>query len=83
MKQKPNSLAVVTPLPPVERSALGLRDAIFDEIDGLRNHSLTPDHARALANLVRQCIDAARLDLQAKTLQPGRSLYLGKHESDQ
>lgn len=50
----------------IERNAKGLRDAIFDEIDALRAGEVTSAHARAIANLVRQCIDAARLELQHK-----------------
>jgi hypothetical protein len=71
-------------LPPIERSALGLRDAIFDEIDALGAGKVTPRHAREIANLVRQCIDAARLDLQAKhlthTMQLGAAKKIGGGE---
>jgi hypothetical protein len=61
---------ITVTLPPIERSAKGLRDAIFDEIDGLRAGTVTPGHARALANCIRQCIDAARLDLQHRRTMP-------------
>lgn len=63
-------------LPPIERTARGLRDAIFDEIDGLRAGKVTPGHARAMANLIRQCIDAARLDLQHRRMMPSETLTL-------
>lgn len=66
----PQKLDIAVVLPPIERSARGLRDAIFDEIDLLRAGTATPGHARALANLIRQCIDAARLDLQHRRSMP-------------
>src|SRR4051812_41461890 len=72
----PKKTDITAPLPAVERSAKGLRDAIFDEIDGLRAGTITPSHARAVANLVRQCIDAARLDLQSRRSMPN-TLMLG------
>lgn len=53
-------------LGPISRTADGLRDALFDEIDLLRAGKTTTVHARALANLVRQILDFARLELQHK-----------------
>lgn len=55
-------------LPPIKRTADGLRDALFDEIDLLRAGKVTTAHARSLANLVRQAIDFARLELQHRRL---------------
>lgn len=72
----PRKADIAVVLPAIERSARGLRDAIFDEIDCLRAGTVTPGHARAVANLIRQCIDAARLDLQHRKSMPEGTLNL-------
>lgn len=37
MKQKQEALSIIRPLPAVERTAEGLRDALFDELNLLRS----------------------------------------------
>ncbi len=66
-------------LPPVERSAEGLRDALFDELNLLRTGEATTAHARALANVARLIIETARLELQAiqEVRRSTESLKLG------
>lgn len=54
-------------LPEIPKTAEGLRDALFDEINWLRQGRVDVTHARSLANLVRQCIDAARLGAQIES----------------
>lgn len=69
-------------LPTVERSAEGLRDALFDELNLLRTGEATTNHARALANVARLILECARLEVQQlKTIQSAaQSLRLGsKH----
>jgi hypothetical protein len=66
-------------LPIVERSAEGLRDALFDELNLLRTGETTTNHARALANVARLILECARLEVQQlKTVQQAaQSLRLG------
>lgn len=51
-------------LPPVSRTAAGLRDALFDEINGLRSGQRDAQHAKVVAQLAHRIIEAARLQLQ-------------------
>lgn len=76
-KKKPEPQA--TPLPKIERTAEGLRDALFDELNLLRTGEATTNHARALANVARLILECARLEVQQmKTLQSAaKSLRLG------
>jgi len=70
-------------LPAIEKTGVGLRDALFDEINLLRAGRVSTEHARALANLVKNVLDAARLDLQyRKTLEGGETLQLGSGGAD-
>lgn len=70
-------------LPPVERSAEGLRDALFDELNLLRTGEATTAHARAMANVARLIIESARLELMAvKEMNKIGSLRLGKGQDD-
>jgi len=65
-------------LPSIPRDAAGLRDALFDEINLLRAGKVNTSHAYALANLVRQLIDAARLEFQNRALMhDAKTLKLG------
>lgn len=80
-KRNGNDTQALAPkLPPVERTAEGVRDALFDELNMLRAGQVTTAHARAVAQLARQIVEAARLELfhrqQLKQL-PG-SVPLGK-----
>lgn len=72
-----------TPLPPVERTAEGVRDALFDELNSLRAGEATTSHARAVANIARLIIESARLELHhIKQLKHvGESLKLGKGDA--
>ena len=76
MKHKPTRLR---PLPNVERTAEGLRDALFDELNLLRAGEATTIHARALANIARLILECARLEVQQmKTIESNAtSLRLG------
>lgn len=78
-KQAPQ-LSISRPLPPVERTAEGLRDALFDELNLLRSGEATTGHARALANLARLVLESARLEIQEirQMYEAGKSLKLGK-----
>lgn len=45
------------------RTTQGLRDILFDEIDGLRDGSGETDRALAVANLAKQIINTAKVEL--------------------
>ena len=49
---------------PVTRTSSGLRDALFDEIDALRNGKTTAERARALAGLASQIVNSVSMDLE-------------------
>jgi hypothetical protein len=73
------------PLPAVERTAEGLRDALFDELNLLRSGEATTSHARALASVARLVLESARLEIeQIKQLQTvGKSLRLGRGDEEE
>jgi hypothetical protein len=58
----------VVALPPIPKTAEGLRDALFDELNALRAGKSNPQHARAVANLSRQVIESIRVQVQAQRL---------------
>jgi hypothetical protein len=51
---------------PVVRTSAGLRDALFDELDGLRNGSTNPARANAVAKLAGQVIDCVKMELDVQ-----------------
>lgn len=55
------------PMPsPVTRSSAGLRDAIFDEIDAIRNGSGNPTRANAVAKLAATVVETVRMELEVQ-----------------
>lgn len=46
-----------------ERTSLGLRDTLFDELDALRDGSSTPQRAGAIAKLAVQIVNTVNLEL--------------------
>jgi len=50
----------------IDRSSLGLRDALFDEFDALRRGESTAQRATAASRLASQIITSAKLDLDYK-----------------
>jgi hypothetical protein len=49
---------------PVSRTSAGLRDAIFDEIDAIRNGESNPTRANAVAKLAAGIVDTVRMDIE-------------------
>lgn len=47
----------------VERSSLGMRSALFDEMDALRSGESTPQRAAALAKLAVQIINTVNMEV--------------------
>jgi hypothetical protein len=59
----------------VKRSSDGLRDALFDEIDGLRNGTTTATNANAVARLADQINNTVHLELLVhKQLSGGKRM---------
>jgi hypothetical protein len=51
---------------PVGRTSAGLRDAIFDEIDAMRNGESNPTRANAVAKLAAGIVDTVRMDIEVQ-----------------
>lgn len=49
---------------PVIRTSLGLRDALFEEIDLLRNGNSNPQRAGAVAKLAVQIINTVNMEVE-------------------
>lgn len=56
------------PLLPIPKTAEGLRDALFDEINRMRQGAGSPQEARALCSLAAQIIDSLRVQIQNNRL---------------
>ncbi len=46
------------------RTSAGLRDALFDELDGLRLGTSNPARANAVAKLAGQVVDTVRMEIE-------------------
>lgn len=72
----------VQPMPTATvRTSAGLRDALFDELDGLRHGTSNPAKANAVAKLAGQVIDTVKMELDvqkhlAKMPQGGQAAQL-------
>lgn len=51
------------PAKKVERTSAGLRDALFDELDGLRDGSINPTKANATAKIASTIVDTVSMEL--------------------
>lgn len=60
MTDKMNSAA------PVVRTSAGLRDALFDALDGLRNGSTNAAQANAVAKLADQVVQTVHMELAVR-----------------
>ena len=58
-------------LPPVQRTAEGLRDALFDELNLVRAGKVDTKHARAVATLAKNIIESAKLELAHRIFLKG------------
>lgn len=52
-----------TPATSVERTTIGLRNALFDEIDAMRNGDSTPARANAVSRLATGIVDIVRTEI--------------------
>ena len=51
---------------PMTRTSAGLRDAIFDEIDAIRNGTGNPTRANAVAKLATTVVETVRMELEVQ-----------------
>lgn len=51
---------------PVSRDSEGLRDALFDEIDAMRDGSSNPTRANAVAKLALGIVETVRMQLEVQ-----------------
>lgn len=51
---------------PVSRTSAGLRDAIFDEIDAVRNGTSNPTRANAIAKLATGIVETVRMEIEVQ-----------------
>ena len=52
--------------PAVARTSAGLRDALFDEIDGMRNATSNPTRANAVAKLTAGIVETVRMEMEVQ-----------------
>jgi len=58
--------AEVTKSAPISRTSAGLRDAIFDEIDAIRNGASNPTRANAVAKLATGIVETVRMEIEVQ-----------------
>lgn len=51
---------------PIARTSAGLRDAIFDEIDAIREGTSNPTRANAVAKLAAGVVETVRMELEVQ-----------------
>lgn len=59
------------PASPIARTSAGLRDAIFDEIDAIRNGSSNPTRANAVAKLATGIVETVRMEIEVQRFMRG------------
>lgn len=53
-------------VPVIERTSAGLRCAIFDEIDAIRNGTSNPTRANAVAKLAMGVVETVRMEVEVQ-----------------
>ena len=64
--QKEEHMTTTKANPPVIRTSAGLRDAIFDEIDAIRDGSSNPTRANAVAKLATGIVETVRMEMEVQ-----------------
>ena len=54
---------------PVIRTSAGLRDALFDALDALRNGEIEPAEAKATATVAAQIVNTVQLELDVHKMR--------------
>jgi hypothetical protein len=64
----------------IKRSSTGLRDAIFDEWDALRQGKSNPKQAMAVAHLAKQIVNSVKIEIEfaahVRTASEGQTVAL-------
>lgn len=66
---------------PIARSSAGLRDAMFDELDALRNGESNPTRANAVAKLAGSIVETVRMELDAQKHLRGAASDANAHSA--
>lgn len=59
-------MAKTQEMKPITRTSAGLRDAIFDELDAIRNGSSNPTRANAVAKLAGSIVETVRMEVEVQ-----------------
>lgn len=62
----PRSRELADPVPPVERTSAGLRNALFDALDALRNGSMNANNANAVAKIADGVIATVKMEMEVQ-----------------
>ena len=65
-KQQQTKEKEIAPLPPVIRSSAGLRDALFDEMDRMRQNRTNATNANAMAKLASTIVDSVEMEISVR-----------------
>lgn len=65
----------------VARSSAGLREALFDEIDALRNGTGNPTRANAVAKLSGTIVETVRIELEVERYAASQANLIVQPES--
>lgn len=71
------------PMVAVPKTAEGLRDALFDEINALRAGTSSPQKSRAISQLASHVIDSLRVQIQHGRLlleSDAKGVFLGSRD---
>ena len=67
---------------PIQRTSAGLRDAIFDEIDSVRNGTSNPTRANAIAKLATGIVETVRMEIEVQRHLRNTSVKPAKDQAD-
>lgn len=71
---------------PMKRSAQGLRDVLFDEIEALRRNDSTPERAGAIGKLAAHIVAVTRLEMDhavaERKIGASDQLLLGRDDAE-
>lgn len=71
MKHETKPIVEANPAP-VARTSAGLRDAIFDELDFIRNGTSNPTRANAVAKLAAGVVETVRMEIEVQKHQQSK-----------
>lgn len=68
-REEEGSSRMSKPVKSVVRTSAGLRDALFDALDSLRNGEIEPGEAKATATVAQQIINTVQLELDVHKMR--------------